>query len=68
MLAAPKQATTASEALRWQQALRLAQEALTLLRGLSVQELLQELVLEEHLALSASTRLCHTVVGACALY
>ncbi|KAK9902006.1 hypothetical protein WJX75_000979 [Coccomyxa subellipsoidea] len=62
-LAAPKQATTASEALRWQQALRLAQEALTLLRGLSVQELLQELVLEEHLAMPASTRLCHTVVG-----
>lgn len=46
-----------------QVALRVVQEALTLLRGLSAAEHLRELVLDEHLASPAATRLCHVVVG-----
>lgn len=47
----------------WQERLRLVQEALTLLRGLSAADLLRDLVLEEHLASSASLRLCHIAAG-----
>lgn len=65
--ARPRRPATAAAAAAWQAALRLAQEALTLLRGLSAHELLRELVLEEHLASSASTRLCHAIVGALTL-
>ncbi|BDA48281.1 hypothetical protein COCOBI_11-5410 [Coccomyxa sp. Obi] len=62
-LAAQPRPATAPEARRWQVALRVVQEALTLLRGLSAAEHLRELVLEEHLASPAATRLCHVVVG-----
>ncbi|CAL8465940.1 g5476 [Coccomyxa elongata] len=62
-LAAQPRPATVPEARRWQVALRVVQEALTLLRGLSAAEHLRELVLEEHLASPAATRLCHVVVG-----
>jgi hypothetical protein len=55
---------TAEGARAWGERLRLVQEALTLLRGLSVQQLLRDLVLEEHLASAASLRLCHIAAGA----
>ncbi len=48
----------------WGARLVLAQEALTLLRGLSAAEHLREAVAEEIAASPASLRLCHIVPGA----
>ena len=59
-----QQALSSEKAARaWHERLRLVQEALTLLRGLSVQPLLKDLVLESHTSSAASTRACLTTAG-----
>ena len=55
---------TRKEAQAWRQRLRLAQEALTLLRGLSVQPQVRAMVLEDHVSSAASIRLCLATAGA----
>ena len=47
----------------WQERLRVVQEALTLLRGLSVQPLLKGLVLEDHMSSAASIQACLVAAG-----
>ncbi len=51
------------EAGIWHEQLRLAQEALTLLRGLSVQPQVKDLVLGDHISSAASIRLCLMTAG-----
>ena len=51
-----QRAMSKAEAEAWQERLRVVQEALTLLRGLSVQPLLKDLVFEDHMSSAASTR------------
>lgn len=55
--------TCREEAEVWHLRLRLIQEALTLLRGLSVQPLLKDVVLDDHISSAASLRLCHATAG-----
>lgn len=57
-LAAPRK-----EAQAWHQRLRLAQEALTLLRGLSVQPQVRAMVLEDHVSSAASILSCLATAG-----
>ena len=52
-----------AEAEAWQERLRVVQEALTLLRGLSVQPLLKGLVYEDHTSSAASIRACLVAAG-----
>ncbi len=51
------------EAGTWHERLRLTQEALTLLRGLSVQPQVKDVVLEDHISSAASIRLCLMTAG-----